>query len=67
MNWIKIEDEKPDFEKLVLIYNGEISIAMLVCDAYDNIFFTDREYNHGCSFVKYCNVTHWMPLQSIPS
>lgn len=67
MDWIKIENVKPEFEKKVLIFNGEINVAMLVCDAENKTFFSDREYDHGCGFVQYINVSHWMPLPSFPS
>ena len=60
MEWVSVEDRKPECLELVLITNGKLkdtAVYSKACDTWDLSTFNEDYFGA---------ITHWMPLDSIP-
>lgn len=70
MNWIKCRHRMPNYDVDVLITDGE-QIVMAYLD-YDTDDFSGNRFDlfNASNDGKFCpeiiNVTHWMPLPTLP-
>jgi len=62
MEWIKLENEKPQEESWVLAYNGCICVKM-----FERNIFYDGSSSYYCPDGEMSDVTHWMPLPEKPN
>jgi len=63
MNWIKVEDELPSYDKLVLVYectHENIRTGLLYRTDGKGHHWYDRNEEYSL------DVTHWMPLPKTP-
>lgn len=62
MEWIKLEDKKPEHNQQCFTYFGDMAFGIWDNDEqafYEGSMFTDSKFT--------VNVTHWMPLPLAPS
>ncbi len=55
--WISVDDEQPEIDETVLLFDGSIYIGLREFGDY---------YVQDISYSGLWNVTHWMPLPKPP-
>lgn len=66
MKWIDVKNIKPELDKKVFLFNGEIEVGMLTKNEDSEEIWSDQPYEHGSPHTQFSNVTHWRPLFKKP-
>ena len=69
MDWIKLHEQNPEFEKPVLVaMEGQVLIARLIQKRISSDVITFDFYQHAHGFeTLWITPTHWMPLPDPPT
>lgn len=74
MEWIKLTDKEPEFEKQILVCDESLKDSVCICRLTEiksskskNRYLKSYVFMHSTTYDEnYSEVTHWMPLPEPP-
>ena len=66
MNWIKVKDESPPFDTMILGLASNINLPIIVRKSRLSFHIPKYVVICMCEKEKCIDITHWMPLPELP-